>query len=183
MSLPRLFSLPKNTLVGAHTHFTKAGSILNRLLITLFLSLVYHRYSCYVIEGKNKLLSNTYMFISSVAQSCPTLQPHGLQHTRPPCPSPTPRVYSNSCPLSWWCYPTISTCRPLLLLPSVFPSIRVFSNESALRIRWPSIRGSASASVLSMNIQDWFPLGWIGCISLLSKGLSRVFSNTALQKH
>ena len=96
MSLPRLFSLPKNTLVGAHTHFTKAGSILNRLLITLFLSLVYHRYSCYVIEGKNKLLSNTYMFISSVAQSCPTLQPHGLQHARLPCPSPTSRACS--CP-------------------------------------------------------------------------------------
>ena len=71
-------------------------SILNRLLITLFLSLVYHRYSCYVIEGKNKLLSNTYMFISSVAQSCPTLQPHGLQHARLPCPSPTSRACS--CP-------------------------------------------------------------------------------------
>ena len=62
---------------------------------------------------------------------------HGLQHARPPCPSPTAKAYSNSCLLSRWCHPTISSCRPLLLLPSVFPSIRVFSNESALRIRWP----------------------------------------------
>ena len=66
-----------------------------------------------------------------------SLQPHGLQHSKPPCPSPTPRVYSNSCPLSQWCHPTISSCRPLLLLPSIFPSIRVFSNESALHINWP----------------------------------------------
>ena len=65
------------------------------------------------------------------------LRPHGLQHARPPCPSPTPGVYSNSCPLSRWCHPTISSCRPLFLLPSVFPSIRVFSNESALCMRWP----------------------------------------------
>ena len=66
-----------------------------------------------------------------------SLQPHGLQHARPPCPLPTPGVYSNSCPLSWWCHPTISSCHPLLLSPSIFPSIRVFSNESVLRIRWP----------------------------------------------
>ena len=72
-------------------------------------------------------------------------------------------------------------CRPLLLLPSLFPSIRVFSNESALHIRWPSIGVSASTSVLSMNTQDW-SLGWTGRISLQSKGLSRVFSNTTVQK-
>ena len=64
-----------------------------------------------------------------------SLQPHGLQHSRPPCPSPTPRVYPNSCPLSWWCHLILS--RSLLLLPSIFPSIRVFSNESVLCIRWP----------------------------------------------
>ena len=73
-------------------------------------------------------------------------------------------------------------CDPLLLLPSVFPSIRVFSNESALCIRWKSIRISASTSVLPMNIQDWFPLGWTNWISLLSKGLSRVSSNITVQK-
>ena len=74
-------------------------------------------------------------------------------------------------------------CHPLLLLPSIFPSIRVFSNESALHIRWPNIAVSASTSVLPMNIQDWCPLGWTGWISLQSKGLSRVFSNTTVQKH
>ena len=74
-------------------------------------------------------------FSSSVMSE--SLLPRGLQHARPPCPSPTPGVYSNSCPLSWWCHPTIILCHPLLLLPSIFPSIRVFSNESALRIRWP----------------------------------------------
>ena len=74
-------------------------------------------------------------------------------------------------------------CHPLLLLPSIFPSIRVFSNESALHIRWPNIGFPASASVLPMNTQDWSPLGWTGWISLQSKGLSRVFSNTTVQKH
>ena len=66
-----------------------------------------------------------------------SLWPHGLQHPRPPCPPPTPGIYSNSCPLSQWCHPTISSCRPLLLPPSIFPSIRFFSSESALHIRWP----------------------------------------------
>ena len=74
---------------------------------------------------------------SSVTQSRPTLRPHESQHTRPPCPSPTPGVHPNPCPLTRWCHPTISSCHPLLLLPSIFPSIRVFSNELALRIRWP----------------------------------------------
>ena len=120
---------------------------------------------------------------SSVAQSCLTLWPHGLQHTRPPCPSPAPGVYPNSCPLSRWCYTTISSCHPLLFLLSIFPSIRVFSNESVLCIRWPKYWSSVSTSVLPMNIQDWFPLGWTDWISLKSKGLSRVFSNTTVQKH
>ena len=74
-------------------------------------------------------------------------------------------------------------CHSLLLLPSIFPSIRVFSNESALRIRWPSIGVSVSTSVLTMNTQDWSPLGWTGWISFMSKGLSRVFSNTTVPKH
>ena len=210
-----------------------------------------------------------------------SLRPHGLQHSRLPCPSSTPRDCSNSYPLSQWCHPTISSfvvpfsclqsfptsgsfpvsqfftsggqsmelqlqhqsfqwifrvdflsvssvqlfshvqhfvtpwkaarqaslfitnsqsllklisiesvmpsnhlilCYPLLLLPSIFPSIRVFSHESALHIRWPSIGASSSASVLPMNIQDWFSLGLTGLISLLSSGLSRVF-NTAVQNH
>ena len=133
------------------------------------------------------ILFSSVQFSRSIVSN--SLQPHGLQHARPPCPSPTPGVYSNSCPLSRWCHPTISS---LLLLPSIFPSIRVFSNESALCIRWPkywnfSFNISPSNEVLPMNIpmniQDWFPLGWTGWISLQSKGLSRVFSNTTVQKH
>ena len=85
--------------------------------------------------------------------------------------------------LSWWCHPTISSCHPLLLLPSLFPSIRVFSSVLVLCISWRSIEASASASVLPMNIQDWFPLGLNGWISLQSKGLSRVFSSTRVWKH
>jgi len=107
--------------------------------------------------------------------------PHGLQHARAPCPLPTLEVYSNSCPLSRWCH--LIFCRPLLLPPSNFSSIRVFSNESALRIRWPIIRISVSTSVLPVNTQEWSPLGWTGWLSLQSKGLSRVFSNTTVQKH
>ena len=96
-----------------------------------------------------------------------SLRPYGVQHTRPPCPSPTPEDCSNSCPSHQWCHPTISSCRPLLLPPSIFPSIRVFSKESVLRIRWPKYWNfSFPASVLPMNIQDWFPLGWTGWISL-----------------
>ena len=74
-------------------------------------------------------------------------------------------------------------CYPLLCLPSIFPSIRVFSNESALHIRWPKYWSSASASILLMNIQDWFPIGLTGLMSLQSRGLSRTFSNTTVQKH
>ena len=77
----------------------------------------------------------------------------------------------------------LNLCHPLLLPPSVFPSIRVFSNESVLHIRGPKYCSFTSVSVLPMNIQEWFPLGWTGWISLQSKGLSRVFSNTTVQKH
>ena len=99
---------------------------------------------------------------SSISKTCPTLHPHGLKHTRLPCPTSSPRVCSTSCPLNQWCHPTISSCLALLLLPSVFPSIRVFSNESAVCIRWPSIGVSFSASVLPKSIQGWFHLRLIG---------------------
>ena len=105
-----------------------------------------------------------------------SLWPHEPQHARPPCPSPTPWVHPNPCPSNH-----LILCHPLLL-PSIFPSIRVFSNESALRIRWPKY-WSFSFNILPMNTQDWSPLGWTGWISLQSKGLSRVFSNTTVQKH
>ena len=118
---------------------------------------------------------------SSVAQWCPTPQSHGLQHARPPCPSPTPGVYPNSCLLSQWCHPTISS--------SVIPfSSCLQSFPASGSFKWITSGGqstgvSALASVLLVNIQDWFPLGWTGWIFLQSKGLSRVFSNTTLQMH
>ena len=108
-----------------------------------------------------------------------SLWPHGLQHARLPCPSPTPRAYSCSCPLSWWCHPTY---HPLLLPPSIFPSIRVFSSESVLCIRWPNYWSFSFSISPSHEYQDWLPLGCTGLISLQSKGLSRVFSNTTVQK-
>ena len=113
-----------------------------------------------------------------------SMQPHGLQHTRPPCPSPTPGVYPKSCPLSWWCHPTISSSVvPFSSHLQSFPASRSFSMSQFFTSGGQSIGVSASASVLPMNIQDWSPLGWTGWISLLSKGLSRVFSNTIVQKH
>ena len=109
-----------------------------------------------------------------------SLWPHGLQHARPPCPSPTLGACSNSVSNAIQpSHPLLS----LLLLPLVIPSIRVFSNESALRIGGQSTGASASASVLPMNIQDWFSLVLTGWISLLSKGLSRVFSSPTVQEH
>ena len=124
----------------------------------------------------------TVQFSRSVVSN--SLWPHGLQHTRPPCPSPTPRVYSNSCPLSRWCHPTISSfVVPFSSCPQSFPASGSFQMSQFFASGGQSIGVSASASVLPMNIQDWFPLGLIGLISLKSKGLSRVFSNTTVQKH
>ena len=112
-----------------------------------------------------------------------SLRPHGLQHARLPCPSPTPGAYSNSCPSSQQCHPTISSCVGPLLPPSILPSIRVFSMSQFFTSGGQSIGVSASTSVLPMNIQDWSLLGCTSWISLQSKGLSRVFSNTTVQKH
>ena len=110
-----------------------------------------------------------------------SLWSHGLQHARPPCLSPTPGVDSNSCPLNRWCHPAISASvvpfSQSLPVSGSFPMSRLFPSGGQ------SIGGSASASVLPVNIQDWFPLGLTGWISLQSKGLSRVFSNTTVQKH
>ena len=110
-------------------------------------------------------------------------QPHGLQHTRRPCPSPTPRVYSNSSPLSQWCHPTISSSVVLFSCLQSFPASGSFQMSQLFTSGGQSIGVSVSTSVLPMNTQDWSPLGWTGWISLLSKGLSRVFSNTIVQKH
>ena len=136
------------------------------------------------------LASTKYWLAStkSVQFSCSvvsnSLQLHGLQHTRPLCLSPTPGVYSNSCPLSWWCHPTISSSAiPFSShLPS-FLALGSFQMSQFFESGGQSMGASPSASVLPMNIQDWSPLGWNGWISLQSKGLSRVSSNTTVQKH
>ena len=112
-----------------------------------------------------------------------SLRPRGLQHARPPCSSPTPGVYSNSCPLSWWCHSTISSSVIPFSHPQSFPASGSFQTSQFFTSGGQSIGISASASVLPMNTQDWSPLRWTGWISLHSKGLSKVFSNTTVQKH
>ena len=113
-----------------------------------------------------------------------SLRAHGLQLAKPPCLSPTPRVYSNSCPLSRWCHPTISSSVvPFSSCLQSFPASGSFQMSQFFTSGGQSVGVSASVSVLAMNIQDWSPLGWTGWISLQSKGLSRVFSNTTVQKH
>ena len=130
----------------------------------------------------SKLWARAYKFSHSVVSD--SFRPHESQHNRPPCPSPTLRVHSNSCPSSRWCHPAISSsgvsffsCLQSLPASESFPMSQLFA--------WggQNIGVSASASVLPMNTQDWSPLGWTGWISLQSKGLSRVFSNTIVQKH
>ena len=126
--------------------------------------------------------------LSSIQFSCSvvsdSLRHHELQHTTPPCPSPTPGVYSNSCPLNRWCHPTISSSViPFFSYHQIFPASGSFPLSQFFASAGQSIGISESASVLPMSIQDWFPLGWTGLISLLFKGRSRVSSNTAVQKH
>ena len=127
-------------------------------------------------------LAYSVQFSHSVASD--SLWPHELQHTRPPCPSPTPRVHPNSCPLSQWCHPAISSSIvPFSSGPQSFPASGSLQMSQFFASGGQSIGVSASTSVLPMNTQDWSPLGWTGWISLQSKGLSRVFANTTVQKH
>ena len=135
-----------------------------------------------VIAGKDISQFNSVQFSHSVVSN--SLRPHGLQHPRPPCPSPTPRVHPNQCPSSQWCHPTISSsvssyssCPQSLPASGSFPMSQLFTSGGQ------STGVSASTSVLPMNTQDWSTLGWTGWISLQSKGLSRVFSNTTVQKY
>ena len=134
------------------------------------------------ISAMYKELFSSIQFSRSVVSD--SLQPHGLQHARPSCPSPTPRVYSNSCPLSRWWHPTVSSsvitfsfCLQSFPAPGSFPMSQLFTSGGQ------SIGDSASTLVLPVNIQDWFPLGWTDWISLQSRGLWRVFSNATVQKH
>ena len=125
---------------------------------------------------------NSFLLLVSCSVVSDSLQPHGVQHARLPRPSPSSRACSNSCPLSWWCHPTISS--------SVVPfssRLQSFPASGTFPMSWLFSSGDqsvgASASVLPMNIQDWFPLGLTGLVSWQSKGLSRVFSNTTVQKN
>ena len=134
------------------------------------------------LSCKNKEIELSVQFSHSVVSD--SLRPHELQHARPPCPSPTSRVHPNSCPLSRWCHPTISSsvvpfssCSQSLPVSGSFQTSQLFASGGQ------SIGVSASTSVLPRNTQDWSPLKWTGWISLQSKGLSRVFSNTTVQKH
>ena len=131
---------------------------------------------------EDKLWPTSVQFSLSVMSG--SLQLHGLQHARLPYPSPTPGAYSNLYPLSWWYQPTISSSViPFFSHFQSFLALGSFKMSQFLESGGQSIGVSASASVLPVNIQDWFPLGWTGWISLQSKGLSRVFSNTTVQKH
>ena len=139
--------------------------------------------TCGIGSGK---YSSTHCFPWRVQFSCSvvsdSLRPHGLQHARLPCPSPTPRAYSNSYPLSQWCHPIIlSSVVPFSSCLQSFPGLGCFPMSQFFTSGGQSI--GVSASALSVNIQDWFPLGWTSWISLQSTGLSRVFSNTTVQKH
>ena len=127
-------------------------------------------------------VTSSFQFSGSVVSD--SLWPHEPQHARPPCPSPTPRVYPNSCPLSQWCHPPISSSViPFSSHLESFLASKSFQMNQLFSSGGQSIEVSASTSVLPMNTQDWLPLEWTGWISLQSKGLSRIFSNTTVQKH
>ena len=143
-----------------------------------------------VMRSWNQLFYKTliYLLFNSVQSShsvmSNSLGPHELQYARPPCPSLTPGVHPNPCPLSWWCHPTISSSViPFTSCPQSLPASGSFPMNQLFTSGEQSIGDSASTSVLQMNSQDWSPLGWTGWISLQSKGLSRVFFNTIVQKH
>ena len=139
--------------------------------MVVFISLCSHYYNQFSVQFSHSVVSDS-------------LWPHELQHARPPCPSPTPGIHSNSCPSSRWCHPTISSSVvPFSSCPQSLPVSGSFPVSQFFAWGGQSIVVSASSSVLPMNTQDWCPLGWTGWISLQSKGLSGVFSNTAVQKH
>ena len=136
----------------------------------------------WLTDNMDKLWRHSVQFSCSVVSD--SFRSHESQHTRTPCPSPTPRVYSNSCPSSRWCHPAISSSvTPFSSCPQSLPSSGSFPMNQFFTWGSQSTGVPASASVLPMNTQDWSPLGWTGWISLQSKGLSRVFSNTTVPKH
>ena len=148
----------------------------------LFFKQSYDSLKFCIIKSTVSLMISLVQFSLSVMSN--SLQHHELQHARPPCPSPTPGVHPNPCPSSWSCHPTISSyVIPFSSCPQSFPASGSFPMSQLFASGGQSTGISASTSVLPMNTQDWFPLGWTGWISLQSKGLWRVFSNTTVQKH
>ena len=146
-------------------------SFLCWVILHLLISGSRHSIVCCSVQFSRSVMSNS-------------LRPHGLQYARPPCPSPTPRVHPNPCPLCPWCHPTISSSVvPFSSCPQSFPASGSFQMSQLFISGGQSIGVSASTSVPPVNTQDWSPLGWTGWISLQSKGLSRVSSNTTVQKH
>ena len=157
----------KATLIQSNTHST-----VHNILLPFSETLHFHDpYQIRSVQFSHSVVSDS-------------LQPHEPQHARPPCPSPTPKAHPNPCPLSQWCHPTIlSSVIPFSSCPQSSPTSGSFQMSQLFASGGQSIEVSASASVLPMNTQDWSPLGWTGWISGQSKGLSKVFSNTTVQKH
>ena len=150
------------------------------LLTTHFYCFHYSRDKYFLNIVRKKSLVPSVQFSRSVMSN--SLWPPEPQHARPPCPSPTPRVHPNPCPLSRWCHPTILySVVPFSSCPQSFPASGSFQMSQLFASSGQNIGVSASTSVLPMNTHDWSPLGWTGWISLQSKGLSRVFSNTTVQ--
>ena len=154
--------------------------------VPIFVCIHFHSLSKYqlawLLDHMVRVCFRSVQFSRSVVSD--SLWPHELDHNRPPCPLPTPRVYPNSCPLSRWCHwTTSSSVIPFSSHPQSFPASGSFQMSQLFASGGQNIGVSASASVLPMNTQDWTPLGWTGWISLQSKRLSRVFSNTTVQKH
>ena len=146
---------------------TKRCTWLNQLSTNAWIS---------IATANSTMQNRNYFQLSSVTQSCLTLRPHGLQHDRPQCPSPTPEAYSNSCPLSWCCHPAIpSSVVPFSFNLESFPASGSFQMSQFFTSGGQSSAISATASVLPMNVQDWFPLGWTGwtpCFPRDSQGYS-----------
>ena len=137
---------------------------------------------CLIVNSNLEILISSVQFSHSVVSD--SLQPHGLQNAKLPCPSTAPRACLNSCPSSWWCHPTISSSVvPFSFCPQSFPASGSFPVSQFFASGGESIGASDSASVLLMNVQDWFTSGLTGWISFQSKGLSGVLSNTTVQKH
>ena len=178
-----IFLLNQATLPPAHDY-----SYSSILFIVLCLSTVGTRGKPYALHFSfsysQQLPLNFILLLFSPSVVSDSLWPHGLQHARLPCPLPTPGVCSNSCPLNRWCHPTISSSVvPFSSCPQSFPALGSFPVSWLFALGGQSTGTSASASVLPVDIQGWFPSGLTGLISLQSKGLSRVFSSTTVQKH